>query len=453
MSTPSETPPAWPPGAWRGIAYSGFNAFSWSVALGSPMILYFKHLGASATVLGVVSALAPLLTLLQIPASRHAEQTGYRDFMLRGWTIRTVFLFGMVFIPLLPASISTGTRMAAMLALLLLFNISRGIAMCAWLPWLTQWVPETVRGRYISIEHITISVTTLFAISLSSFALGLNESEARYAIVFGLSFIGASASLYFLRGIPSVPAPEGTRSAHSPPWRAMLEFAPFRHLLIYNLIHTAAMAGAGVFWIPLLRDHFHKSDSFILGLVVIMSGLAAPCLALASRVVDRVGSRPLLFVSGAFLILHFALWGAAGAGVMPMNLLSAFLIQGSAAVGHALLYMPTMRLLLATVPVMGRSHFLAVFTSANALAGGLMPIAWGALLDGLEQVRFQTGPLTWNNYSILYALLILMIAIGLIQRRRLTEPRAMKTEEFLKELLIRTPARALSRLAPRADTP
>ncbi len=453
MSSDSELASRWPPAAWRGIGFSGFNAFSWSVALGSPMILYFKHLGASATMLGFVAALAPLLTLLQIPASTAVERVGYRRFMLRGWTIRTLFLFGMIFVPLIPDAVPPATRMAMMLALLFLFNASRGIAMCAWLPWLTQWIPEGVRGRYLSSEHIVISLTTLLAIALSSLALGYTESESRYAFVFGLSFLGATASLLFLRAIPDVPAPEEARSRRSPPWREMVSYAPFRQLLIYNLIHTAAIAGAGVFWIPLLRDHFHKSDSFILMLVVIMSGLAALCMAAAMRIVDKVGSRPLLAVSGTFMILHFGLWGAAGAGAMPLNLATAFLIQACAAVGHALLHMPTTRLLLATVPALGRSHFLAIFTSTNALVGGFTPVAWGLLLDGLAGWRRQTGFWTWNNYSLLYGLLILLIALGLFQRRRIAEPRAMKTDEFLKELFIRTPARALARFAPRDNTP
>jgi len=41
-----------------------FNAIFVQIALGVPMLLYMKLLGASTTVLGIVAALAPLFTIV-----------------------------------------------------------------------------------------------------------------------------------------------------------------------------------------------------------------------------------------------------------------------------------------------------------------------------------------------------------------------------------------------------
>ena len=60
----------YPAGATNANWFSMFNAVSFQITLGSPMILYAKSIGATATVLGIIAALTPLLTIAQIPAAR-----------------------------------------------------------------------------------------------------------------------------------------------------------------------------------------------------------------------------------------------------------------------------------------------------------------------------------------------------------------------------------------------
>ena len=56
-----------------------FNTSSFYLIMGMPMMLYFKKLGASATVLGVLACLSALLNIFQIPAARFVERIGYRS--------------------------------------------------------------------------------------------------------------------------------------------------------------------------------------------------------------------------------------------------------------------------------------------------------------------------------------------------------------------------------------
>ena len=82
-----------------------FNTSSFYLVMGLPMMLYFKKLGASATVLGVLACLATLLNVFQIPAARFVEKVGYRNFVLRGWTSRSVLIAGIVLVAVLPGPI------------------------------------------------------------------------------------------------------------------------------------------------------------------------------------------------------------------------------------------------------------------------------------------------------------------------------------------------------------
>ena len=62
IEPPTETT-HFPPGLHNAFLFAAFNALSFQIVLASPMILYAKSLGASATILGIVAGMMPLLWL------------------------------------------------------------------------------------------------------------------------------------------------------------------------------------------------------------------------------------------------------------------------------------------------------------------------------------------------------------------------------------------------------
>ncbi len=136
-SNPSELPlPAaskdvFPPGLRNIYLFIIFNSLSFQIVLNSPMVLYAKSLGASATVLGILSGMMPLLVIFQIPAAHYLQRTGYKRFVFAGWGTRTLFIFGMALVPLTGAFLDATTRLALILTLLFCFNLARGITSCA----------------------------------------------------------------------------------------------------------------------------------------------------------------------------------------------------------------------------------------------------------------------------------------------------------------------------------
>lgn len=127
--------PPLPPGATEANWFGLFNAISWQITLGSPTILYAKSLGASATILGLIASLTPLLVILQLPAAHLLPKYGYRKFIMAGWGSRTVCIFGLVVVPQL-VWLAPSTRLLLVLLLLFGFNVLRGMAAGAWMPWI-----------------------------------------------------------------------------------------------------------------------------------------------------------------------------------------------------------------------------------------------------------------------------------------------------------------------------
>src|SRR5512136_3060504 len=106
---------AFPPGLHNVYLFATFNAFSFQIVLNSPMVLYGKSLGASATVLGIIAGMMPLLVVFQIPAANYIPRLGFKRFVYAGWGIRVAFIFAMALVPLTGFFLKPESRLALML--------------------------------------------------------------------------------------------------------------------------------------------------------------------------------------------------------------------------------------------------------------------------------------------------------------------------------------------------
>jgi len=448
-----ESPPS-PAAMPRGIANAYWfqlgNATSWSLALGTPMLLYLKSLGASATILGLAMAMVPLFGVLQIPAADYADRIGYKPFVVRGWTSRSAFILGMAIVALLPDSVSASVRLTLTLLLLACFSAVRGLSLCGYLPWITQIIPEAVRGKFIARDTTCMYAAVTATMLLSSAWARYFPAPRQFAALFLLSYAAALLSVFFLRRIPEgAPLAASPRPRTRPPWGAMLRYPPFRRYLVFNIALNVCIAALGVVWLTFMRDRYLASVSLILGLTAYTNILAAAVSGFAGRMADRFGSRPLLGLGSGLIILAQAAWMTVAADALPRHLLIPCAIMLFGSTGFAILNVANTRLLMGLVPVLGRSHFFAIASVATSLTLGIMPIAWGMGLDAIAHWLPQGLPMTehwnWNAHSISYGIALAALLATQFLRRRLDEPRAMSTEEFLRLLLIDAPARLVGR--------
>src|ERR1700704_6007217 len=103
---------SFPPGTHNAFLFAVFNAMSFQIVQGSPMVLYAKSLGASATVLGIIAGMMPLLVIFQIPAASHVNRIGYKRFVLGGWSTRVMFIFIIALVPLTGTFLTAANRLA-----------------------------------------------------------------------------------------------------------------------------------------------------------------------------------------------------------------------------------------------------------------------------------------------------------------------------------------------------
>ena len=450
-----DAPEPMPPDIHNVYIYEVFNTASWSVVLGSPMLLYFQHLNASATIVAIAACLAPVMNILQIPAAQFVERMGYRRFVVSGWTARSVVVIGMMLVAFLPEHVDRATRIVLMLSLSLTYNVMRGISVCGFLPWFTLIVPEGRRGEFLSRDQLAGAFAAVTCLFISGTLMHFLPSGYVFGILFGISAASAFASLTFLRRIPDVPVEKITVNPTPLPWRDMLFYPPFLRYVRYNVVINMALGASGVFWVRYFRTFpaLSVSQSGVLYTACASTMVAAVGLLLVGSLIDRAGNKPALTASGLLFVVHFTIWGSVAAGVLPFNMIILTIQTLTSGLAGALWNLANVRIVMGIVPHMGRPHFLALYSVAGNLTIGLVPLLWGPVMDYLNNWHYAWGYWQWNSFSLFYVTLAATVCVGLLMLRSVVEPITMTWDVFMTELLVRTPSRAVSRLIGRLRGP
>ena len=442
-----------PPRLHNAYLFSVFNAFSYQIVLSSPMVLYAKTLGASAPVLGIIAGMMPLLVIFQIPAASYIPRLGFKRFVYAGWGTRVMFIFAMALVPVTDLFLKGETRLALMLMLLFGFNLSRGISSCAWLPWITALVPGPLRGKYLARDQAVQNLASFFTFFIAAGCLAGNPRSWQFAVLFAFSAINGAVSLTFLKRIPDAEMPEEIRASKGRvPWLEMLRFPPFRKLLRALVAYSVAYGGMTAFTVAFLKTETGMSEGMILlvNSVSFLGGLGSLWF-LGSRL-DHLGSKPVLTFCFSAWVAVLAGWIMLSGGVFPARLSVVLLLQFMMGLLAALIQMANTRLAMAIIPVMGRNHFFAIYSTLGNVTLGLAPIAWGLLIDAIGHHSTNWLGITWNRYTVFFAAAAFSFTITLALARWLHEPEAASMEDLLREILIQSPQRFWIRFWPRGGT-
>jgi MFS family permease len=417
----------YPRGSFNAHWFSLFNAVSFQIMMGAPIIVYAKSLGASSTVLGIIAAFTPLMTVFQLPAAQHLEHYGYRQFVLAGWGARSVLIFVTAAIPLVTIW-DNATKLAALLTLLFFYNLLRGISSAAFMPWFAHIIPEYVRGRFLSVDQLFMYAGCLVSLLVSALVVTGPVEPWAFTLVFLISAAAASISLGFINRVPDAVAEEAKRrSSQNVPWREILGFPPFRELLIFNVIFATVLGSLSVFTVEFLREFSNLSVGSVLYLSAFAFVGSLVVLPFCGSVVDAIGSKPLLGGAIVMFALVISAWILIAAKVIPYSLSLIATINFLAGAASASFNLANVRITMATMPEMGRDHFFALFTVITSLGLGGAPVTWGIILDTIGSYEAVTGVFHWKRHSIYFLGLIALNAIAFAYIPRLHEFRGIRS--------------------------
>ena len=425
-----------PPQATNSFRFSLFNAVNFQITLGAPMVLYAKALGGSATTIGIVASLAPLMTILQLPTAYFIPRVGYKGFVLFGWSVRAVLLFVLAILPLL-VFLPTAIQTQLMLVCLFLFNVVRGISTGAWLPWLTALVPANARGAFLRSDQFHMQCGGMLAIAIATLVLWSGGEPWQFSLLFVISGSAGMLSLHFVRKIPDIEIGEQAKSSGQPvPWLQILKYPPFAKLLIFNVVYNWVVGGLAAFVIAFLEGRAGYTAGQVLAVSLAAAVGAFATVPLFGLILERTGSKPLLRLAMSLYLVGILFWVLITSGIAPAHYLLIgfnYLILG---VAGGLFSIANTRIAMDTMPMMGRNHFFSLFTVFASLSLGLAPIFWGVFLDTLGKKEFSIGFFQVNRYSTYFVLLSLLGIVTFFLAKPLVEEKGKPFDTAIRDVVI-----------------
>jgi MFS family permease len=421
--------PSLPPGSFNAHWFNFFNAVSFQIMMGAPIILFTKSLGASSTVIGIVASFTPLMTIFQLPAARFLDRFGYREFVLMGWGLRTVLIFVIAAVPML-SFLDAQSKMAVLLATLFLFNLLRGISSAAWMPWIAELIPESRRGRFLSLDQLFMYAGCLVSLAVSAVVMAGQVDPWEYSLVFFMSAFGGVMSLVFIKRIPEVSSQESVKRSSTPvPWKEMLSYPPFLQILVFNILYMAVVGSLGVFTVEYMKEMMGFEVSAVLVLSAFSFVGALMALPFCGRVIDRTGSKPLLLMATLLFFVVIFAWFLLASSVLPPSFVLVACLNLATGAASAIFNLANVRIVMATMPEMGRNHFFALFTVITSLGLGASPVVWGLTLDAIGTIDIAAGVFTFKRHSVYFLALLVFNMFSALSIRWLAENPSANSRE------------------------
>lgn len=447
-------PQASPPGGQRDplplgakwfLGFQALNAFSFNIALGAPLILLAKHIGASEKVIGLLIGLTPLMACLQLLATNIADKWGYKRLILLGWSLRAFMFLPIAAIPLLSGRLPDRALVWILIVCILLFTTIRGAASGAWWPWIRLIVPHHQRGRYLGVDQLVFQIFVLISMLSAGWILGDSPEGWRYTIIYILAWASAMVSQYFLSQVPCPMPPE----AKTRPSRTLIDVGramkrvwahpPFRQATRYAGVHGLAYAAVGGFLIVFLREDMQFSEGLILKLAAGQTiGMIATSMMWGS-LSDKTGSRPLMRLAlGGYMAVLAVLGGAALGWVsLSMWLMGGlYVLFGFFDGAHGV---PQSRLALASCPDDELTVGMAFYQVVVALTRGGSALLWGLSIELLRHTAIPPFIVFfWGIFAITLAAQFLLT--------RVREPEARRTKDVIAMIFWQWPQRMIDAL-------
>ncbi|MFA4945017.1 MAG: hypothetical protein WC789_10000 [Lentisphaeria bacterium] len=387
---------------WRLQGFQFLNGINFTIALGAPMVLAARALGAGEALIGTLVSFTPFMVLLQALAVNAAERHGHRRLVLAGWGTRSFMILLVAPLPLLGRWLPAPVSLGILAALLLAFNIIRGYTAIGWLPWISRVVPEHLRGQYFGREQLFVNAGVLLALAGSGQFLRLVDGAWKYSVLFLLCWLAGLGSVRFLAGVPAAttgvaqPAAKAARRVGEllAACRTVLACQPFRRLMGFVALNNLALAAFPGFLLLFQKDGLRMAEGSIL--------LLAGCGTLGALLTglfwgaftDRHGSRPVLRLGGVGQLAVLGVWTLVAARLLPapgaLGVAAMYFLYGAVSAAVAI---PQAKLMLAFCPKQELTVGATLHGMAAALCAGLAPLLWGLALEDLNR-RAGAGA-TW----------------------------------------------------------
>jgi MFS family permease len=283
-------------------------------------------LGASNLELGVLAAIPPLASSLQLASAAVAPRLAdrRRPTAIASTAARLLWLV----CALLPFVLGTGPL--ALAAFLALFALSCGLLSFSgnlWVSWMADLVPSSLRAGYFSLRNNLCALTGIAVALAAGYALdhwfggvpraAVLDAAAQalrakgFAALFGASAVfGVGCCLLLLSQpeparAPLARAPLTLRELVVAPFRDALSQPPLRGFLLYVAVFGFVNGFSAPFWTPFQLEQLRLPYTTVNGTFVVLQGcMTALALPLWGRLARRAGNRTVVLCGLLLITTH-----------------------------------------------------------------------------------------------------------------------------------------------------
>jgi MFS family permease len=404
------------------LRFTALNALSFEILAGQILILFARQVGASLAQIGLLAALLPFASVIQLGVAPLVNRYGPRTVMLVGWGARTAVAALLFLVPVAAARGGAPAATQVLVTVMAGFYLCRALGMSSWLPILQEIVAPEDRGQYLSRQEFLRQVSiVLIALITALYLLGA-PSVDRYLHVMGVGVLAAAVSLIFLARVPNVGSMaepldrDYLRRAMAP-----LRDPTYARYLGFSVVLRMILSAYAPFIIVFLSEGLGLSASAVIAVNTVGSLGAIATLALWGHGSDRFGAKPVLAFSLLGLSAALALFALPGPGWewrwlgIPAISLLLGVFTGGLTVSMA-------KFELSFIPLEGRAHYVAINVTLAGLASAAAAWAAGALLQLWQHVAVPIGPWRLDRYDLFFLLCAALLLIPNLARRPLPEP-------------------------------
>ncbi len=414
---------------------------------GAPLALFAKNLGASRFEFGVLAALPFVATLLGPLGTILTERLGRRKiiFLVGLYAQRLLWLILAPLVLWVAHITPHGNRQPALflfLAMMFLQNVGASIGGVPWYSWMSDIVPDRVRGRYFNRRRQFGILSAIPAACLVGWwldhrvASGPGPMLVACAAIFTMSAVFGLADIASFQFVPDIPLPPQKGERLFASLKAPLHDRQFLLAVGFTATMTFALGFMGQFVTLYLIERVHASNFqtqvMLLILPMVAQLLVLPVWGITS---DRMGKKPLLVLSGLGMVLPGLGWSF----LTGHNIWFGYLVAGLGAALYAGIETANQNLVIEMSGGSGSSYVAAnsIITSIATCVGGVTAGIMATLIGNWQwhpsgALAFM-GFKTFDYFDVLFAFSALFrLAAVVIFLPRLHEPAARPAREALR---------------------
>jgi MFS family permease len=376
-------------------------------------------LGANDFQIGLLVAIPFLMQLAQLASPLLVEKFGGRKNLV----LRAALVARQIWWLIIPVLfLSGGWRLEALLALVMISGIITMLAAPAWLSWMSELVPERIRGRFFGVRNSGVAIATVGGSIIGGIIVDAYKSRgmenAGFAAIIGLGCLAAIIAFLYTYKLPSNLTEQDRQKFTLSRLTAPLKEKRYRYLLTAFVAWNFATGISAAFFAPHMLNNLDMNFT----LISLYSSAAALTAILLNKpwgaLVDKFGCRPVIIICSFMIAIVPLIWLIPKRGFIWI-LFPEVIFSGAFWSGFNL---AAFNMPIAYSPKEERIGYLAVFSVLTGLGfflasliGGILAHAWGGI-----QLRY--GSYAFINYHFLFVISGLLRFLGALMLSALKEP-------------------------------